>query len=579
MTAPWIPTVRVIVDGEPVAAATDNGPISDLTNRTDWLKANLEALAAGTQLVLRAQTALAGMDPGTVVYYDDTTSSYQPAVVSVDPTTLLAGPSTFWQGLVYSISGTTADIITFGLFAQDPSAWALVFEGGIFAAGDVFLSGVTPGFITTNPTTTAIYIGHMKANGELLIRATDPNSFLDHVHYQRTLVGAPAGTVTDPAFGATQAVTVPNIALRGWLPANNTYFPGYTTGVQIPTGAKFGYNIQQADETLLRQVFPMLPPENAQFAQGGEILGTDLVVTNQYGIWWMDNTYGNAPWPVDYNADSVALDITLWTTRIVASQTVISLLLGVLLNDLAAGAIDTVAVSSLKSGNPDALGITGGNGDNAAGFKGALTLTNLGVTGLQIGRGLSLTATAGNNTAGYTGLINLRTDLDLPASLLWVEYTAGVDKSALLTTNGVSSGSTIRARGYRLGGNTLDFIDWMVSAGSDLPAATDHQLVLTFKACVDTATAAPVAGTVRVQTYRLLVGSPVSSAQLVREDDISFLTGVPGQLQTATLGPVSNLVLQQNEQMLVRIINSPGGSPLPVDTFRQVSLTYALIPV
>ncbi len=576
----WIPNVRTVHNGEPVAASTDNGPISDLTNRTDWLKAQLSAMAAGNQLVMRDQAAQAGMDPGTAVYFNDTNSAYEPAVVSVDGTSLLAGPSTFWQGIVGTISGTVADIVIFGVFAQDPTDWNAVFEGGVFSEGDVYLSGVTPGFLTTDPTTTAVYIGHMKASGELTVRATDPNSFLDHVHYEREMVGDPAGTVVDPIFGGTQSVNTPNAALQGWLPANNTYFPGYVSGVQIPTGAYFGYNIQQTSETLLRQIFPMLPPENAQFSQGGVILNAEKIVANQYGIWWMDNTYGNAPWPVDYAADPVALPITVWTTRIVASQTVISLLLGVLLNDLAAGAIDTVAVSGIKTLSQDDLQVSSAVGDNASGYKGLVTLTNLGVTSLQVSRGIEATATGGDPVGGYKGLVNIRSNLDLPAQFLWDEYTASpADYMALLTTNGVSSGSTLRARGYRLGGNALDFIDWIISAGSDLPVGVDQQVVLTVKACVDTPTASPTSGDVRMQTYRLAVGDPVSTAQLVREDDLAFQLGLPGQVQVVTFGPESNLVLQQNEQLLVRFINSPGGTPLTVDTFRQISLTYALIPV
>lgn len=575
----WTPTVRTIADGLPVAASTDNGPISDLTNRTDWLKAQLAALDAGTQLVLREQTAESGLIPGTPVYLDKVTNTFKAAKVSIDGTTLLAGASTFWQGMILTISGTTADILLFGQMSLTTLAWAPVFDNGIFADGEIYLSGTTAGKITTNPTTSAIYLGQMRSSGEFILRATDPNAFLDHVHYQRELVGDPAGTVVDPAFGAAQTISAPNATLQGWLPANATYFPGYVTGVQIPTGAVFGYNIQQTSESALRQIFPMLPSNNAQFSQDGVILSQDKIVVNEYGIWWMTNTYGNVPWPVDYAATSIASPITVWTTRIVASQTVLELLLNVLLTELEDGGIDTVAVRAIKSGAPDDLEVTGTTGNATDGWQGLVTITNKGVTGLRTGRGLALTATGGNAVNGWKGLIDLRTDLELPAAHLWTQLTAVGDKLALLTTNGVTFGSTIGARGHRLGSNAADFIDWLICAGNDLPAGVDHQVVLTIKACVDTVVGAPTPGDILVETYRWPVGAPVGTTTLVRQDDLSFLEGVPGQVQAVTLGPVVNLVVQAGDQLLVRIKNSTGGNPLAVDTFRQLSTTYQLIPV
>ncbi len=323
----------------------------------------------------------------------------------------------------------------------------------------------------------------------------------------------------------------------------------------------------------------MLPPNSGQFSQGGVILSTDQIVVNQYGIWWMDNTYGNAPWPVDYAASSTALPITVWTTRIVAQQTTIELLLNVLLTALAAGAIDTVAVASLKSTAPTDLLVTGTQGDSTNGFKGQVTVSPLGVNNLKVNRGISATATGGDATNGYKGTVEIASNLELPATHLWTDLFVGSDKVALLTTNGVSSGATITARGHRLGATSTDFIDWLIIGGSDLLTGVDYQLTLTLRGCVDTPTGSPVSGTVTVADYRLIVGDPVGSSQFVREDTAAFFTGLPGQLQTVVLGPFGNLVLTQGQQMLVRVKPSLSGSPLPTNTFRQLSLSYTLTPV
>ncbi len=155
--------------------------------------------------------------------------------------------------------------------------------------------------------------------------------------------------------------------------------------------------------------------------------------------------------------------------------------------------------------------------------------------------------------------------------------TVGSDKIVLLTTNGVSSGATISMRGHRLGATiATDWIDFIIPAGADLEAATDYQVSVTLKGCVDTIAGAPTAGQLDVSFYRLPIGSPVSTDRFIRTERPTFYEGLPGQWQSASLGPYADVVLQQNEALLVRIKNGTGGTPLTPDTFRLAALTYRM---
>ncbi len=589
MAAIWVPTVRPRIDGQDVRAATDNQSISDLTNRTDWLKQQLDNLEAGQQLLLRSQTVQSGMVAGEVVYLDKTDDTFKPALAAVNVQNLsTAADSTFWQGVIQTVSGTVADIVLGGAMELTTVAWAAAYEDGTFAEGDVFLSAVVPGKLTTDIGTAGIYLGHMRASGELLVRLGNPGAFIDHVHYGRTLLGQPADSApSDPAVpGDPQVINTPDDSLRGWLPANSTYFPGFVSGVQIPTDAVFGYNIQHPDESALREIFPLVPPENSQFSQSGLILEDTRVLTNAYGIWWLDPTapsvgqadYGQAPWPVDYVASgNLAPDILLWTTRLIASAEVIDLVLDAVLQDLSSGTIDTLAVSSILATDPLTLVVAGTEGDGTNGWQGAVTITPNGCNVARYKRGLLVTGTSGNNTTGFRGIIDLEFVADLEAKHLWTEITnVPLDTYALVSTNGFTAGADIGLRGHRLGPDSTDFIDFLLVGGRDLIAATDYQPTIVIHAAVDTPSGAAVTGQVEVSFYRLSVGQPLSSIRLQRTEQVNFTQGVPGRMQRATVGPFADVILQQGERILVRISPSTGGSPLTADSLRVLGIFYGL---
>ena len=237
-----------------------------------------------------------------------------------------------------------------------------VIEGGEFEVGLYYLSSASEGKITASKPAVGVLVaaivGQDADNNYRVFVMPHPRSALDeHVHYKISLSTDPAGTVIE-APGDTQSsgvdpdtnmciftsVSDPNFIhefdglpdpdLIGWLPANDTTFDGMI----VPEGAKFGYNIQK--DPRLRKVWPPVPPGNVYVEINGIGASPNMVKVNSFGIWWMDDCLGRAPWPVTYSntppgsssssAGCVIYDkrIDIWFTKMVfrtASNTVTSL--------------------------------------------------------------------------------------------------------------------------------------------------------------------------------------------------------------------------------------------------------------
>jgi len=585
---PYSPNIDLINTDEGVTASVTNRPLNQLAQRTDWLLQAIQNLEAGTQLLLRGQVIDPILQAGAPVYYNNVTSRFEGALAAIDPTDLTrVADSAFWQGVLQTAGGTAADVVIGGAMTLSQAVWAAAFEDGVFAVGPVFLSSATSARLTTSPGSAGIYLGNMidlgAGDAQLLVRQGNPGGFTEHVHLQRTMLGDPAGTVIDPVPGDPQVINTPDSGQPGWLPASVTYFPGFIVGVQIPTGAKFGYNLADPSETALAEIFPLVPPDNAQFEQSGLILNGDKVVANQYGIWWMDDTYGNAPWPVDYAATLVAEPITLWSTRLVASSSILELVSQSIITQLQNGDAALFAVTGIVSDDTTALGVSGTDGDGTDGFRGKVTIENLGVTALRLGRGLSAAAPLGDNTTGYKKLVDLTLAVDLPAAHMFTYLDAGdpspSEKQQLLTTNGITGGGTpIGLYGHRLGPDSTDFIDFEISVGSDLPAGIQFQVTVAIHATVDTPVVAVTAGEVDVSFYRLIDGTGTSTATLQRTEQASFNEGFPGLLQRAVIGPFADVVVEANNVLIIRLTNA-SGLPLTPDTLRVLSLTYGMTEV
>ncbi len=575
--ASFPPTVPLIINGNPVEASYTDAPIQALTQRTDWLYAQLLALMSSGTLLLRSQVLFATVPVGTPVYFDIVTSTYKAAFAAVNSDTFsTAAPSAAVTGIVSAVSGTSADIVPMGYLKLTTGEWAAVFDTGVFAAGPIYLSTIA-GKISSSPGSLSIYLGTLQPDGSIVIVPVNAGAYLDHVHLERFLVGAPAGTVVDPSFGGTQSVNTPNAALQGWLPANATYFPGYVSGVQIPTGAKFGYNIQQTSETALRAIFPVLPPENAQFSQSGLILSTANVVVNQYGIWWMTDAYGTAPWPVDYAVTASAAPITLWTTRLTADVSLSDTITNQIFSELANGVLATMGVTRVIPGD-SAITVSGTSGDNTNGWYGPVTIDNNGARNVKGSGGVGVNGTIGDATVGFGGSVALRSIAARPLQYVFSQFTSPqVTATVPVTSNGVPSGISIAMYGYGLGPGPTDYIDFLLQAGADFDVSTAIQFTLNIAAFVDTVPGSVVSKLVDINFYQLDAGAPSSSTSFVRVYGGTINTGLPGVMQNIAVPNFSNVTLARNRTWLIRLTNnsSPGG--LAGGTLRVVSAVANLV--
>lgn len=576
--AVYPPSIPGVVDGSPVAASNTNQAAVALAQRTEWLREQILALTVGTAMELKSQAVQAGLPIGTPVYFDNTTLSYKPAFAAVDNTDFVtASESAAVEGILIDVSGTVANLAIGGLVKLTTVQWAAVFDTGIFGSGAVFLSTLS-GKISLQPGALGIYLGNMRADGTLVFRAVNTGPFLQHIHLERFLSGNPAGTVVDPPPATPQTIAVPNPAAQGWLPATNVYFPGYVSGVQIPTGAQFGYNIQNPAEAALRDIFPMIPTTNAQFQQSGLILNADKVVVNEYGIWWMDNSYGNAPWPVDYTANlpADAPEVTLWTSRLIADVSLSESISDEILNILRNGELATMAVTRAIPGD-DTLAIVGTGGDNIDGWVGPVTFTNTGVKRAVASGGIGVMGTLGT-TPNWRGVVTLRSIAARPALFLHNKFTAPQLTDMLpVTTNGVPSGSDMTLYGHGLGPDISDFVDFVLTAGPEFAAGELLSFTLDLSLFVDLPTAAPTSRTVRLLYYSFDNASPASSTSLVRTESVTVTQGTPGVLQRISMPTFADVKLGSTKGWILRVQNGTGGTPLTLGALRVVNVSANLV--
>lgn len=412
------PVVRKIADGDSAEEGEFNAPINDLEARTDHLLSLVQALTVDQAIQIEEALIQAGTLPGTPVYYDTSDKVFKPALASLDPDAGYnnAAAKSLWRGMVRSITGTSGTVVLGGSFALDTVAWAAVMKDGVFAAGRYFLDSTTDGLLNTDSGALGIYICDIDADGRAYLAGQGTTNFLNHIHRKVVLRGDPADDApqADPGSPNPQLIITPNAALRGWLPAGNqgeldSYFAGFTYGSEVPSGTVFGYNIQQADETYLRSVFPPIPEGSAEVQIDG-VAGSDTtIIINAYGIWWQDNSYGNAPWDVDYSVTSGTKLIEYWTTRIPVNTSFYDLVYQDVLAQLIAD-FATIGIRSLSVDSPNGYLVITNDGDGNA------LISNDGVWQLIPGAGLSATSiqSAGNVVDGFRKQVRLENTVEIP---------------------------------------------------------------------------------------------------------------------------------------------------------------------
>lgn len=314
--------VRYVRNGEAVEAGVANRPVRDLHGNVAAIREIVESMQVGQAIILRDQTVEASLSPGQPVYMDAATATWRPARATLtmsgtDAGVWAFGPNSHVGGVLESRVGSRGSVVIAGKI-RFSSTWVLNTFDGAYAAGPVYLSRNTAGKLSTGREL-SVRVGAVSGPDQdgmytLYVAPSSREGITTHSHLRVALSALPAGTpnrapehyddtllgemyAEGPYPGFTHQVAAPDANAPGWLPATHSAF----AGLPVPAGAKFGYNIRQ-DPTLSA----VWPPSPAYFAQSavvtidGVVADETRVIANEYGIWWMMDSYGKAPWSVNF---------------------------------------------------------------------------------------------------------------------------------------------------------------------------------------------------------------------------------------------------------------------------------------
>lgn len=303
--------IRYIQSGDPVSASIANAASYELSARTNYLKAVIDALQAQQALIDYESTVESSALVGQVVYWNSTNLRYEKAIAAtsenLETGTLSVAESSECTGMIISKSdSTTANILLFGLAEFSDLSNAI---DGTIEPGRYYLSAAAAGKIVKQSPPVSVAIGIVYGplddcdTSSWVYFNPQAKAFLEeHIHYKYDLVCLPAGDIDHSEAETNGYYTIANddTDVLGWLPADNAIFAG-----QAPTGAKFGYNISQ-DSALLANWPPVPLSGSVVFWDKGGSNGASeipssgddaLVILNNYGIWWMSDCVDSVPWP------------------------------------------------------------------------------------------------------------------------------------------------------------------------------------------------------------------------------------------------------------------------------------------
>jgi len=109
------------------------------------------------------------------------------------------------------------------------------------------------------------------------------------ISYNSASISSYVSVILNEPIGHSINTTYVDKSLPGWLPATSTYFPD----VQIPAGARYGYNF--AADSNLNQLFPEGVVGTYVVFKDGQAVSSQVVSTNSNAIWWFDS-FNELPW-------------------------------------------------------------------------------------------------------------------------------------------------------------------------------------------------------------------------------------------------------------------------------------------
>lgn len=329
MAAPtsFIDLLRLIRNGDLVDEATINKVLRDLDSNDRYLKGLIDQITSGAAIFRRDATIDPAVLRGQPVFFNTETQQYEQGLAQalvVDGVLQTSMTAQLWGLCYYKHNSTKADIVLQGFVEMDMLDIANATGSNPSNAGLYYLSGTTAGRVTVQEPPVSIPVFQHDGNGGVYVRPAFADIAAAHHHYRYDLSWIPAGTLSTGSGRFT--IGSPDVDIEGWLPADHASFGGHA-----PTNAKFGYNLAASS---FASSWPPMPLAGAtmEFVTESGLVQLPVldgtVVIDRYGIWWMTNCVGYAPWPDDYNAATTSTtappttcppstdrSLVLWYTR------------------------------------------------------------------------------------------------------------------------------------------------------------------------------------------------------------------------------------------------------------------------
>ena len=371
---PWVPTVKLIQDGQEVSQSVVNVPLEQLIQREQHLYDAFDALQNKSALMSFNQPIhpadLTGSSPIqagqlAVVYYRDDNGgsglSRASTGFSTSPTNSMFQPnnSNYIFGIIRNINpGNLADcyiqgMCDFSIPIDDPYSGLIEYSldqygnriKPTFNVGPYYVSRKMPGKLTQNPDGLPVYVGYAVSPTKFFLQPSVDEFTQFFINYRYNILDRPVYPPVLSNDGTTWSIPTPNGSPNnpnrlGWIAATSDNLPGYTIPTS-PSGqvAKFLYYIPSnltsgPDSTILNsneiaeaiELGGNLPPVPSNFVQ---ILANGIVQRyadvnspdgifsiDNYGIWWFSNQANTQPWADDILTASPGgtWDPTAWET-------------------------------------------------------------------------------------------------------------------------------------------------------------------------------------------------------------------------------------------------------------------------